>query len=252
MTEWQLALEQQADLSVVSGSAAATAAAVRNGADLRLYMTTPTYEETEYFQQTYAGEGDAFAGIMSHHHSYVFNGQPFTEPYVSLFKYDVSGWVSHVKWMLGDRALDDGYRGTYGVYRWYVCDRYRLVYEHDAEGNALAGSREELLDCIRSGRTIRVGIRQLFGLAQDEAGGPPHTSFVTTMQPMIVDGHAQSNCDFVLVGAPRWPCDWKDGLHMAVMRPSTTGEILCFLAEPGKLPFERSIRRRAMCWLVED
>jgi len=47
----------------------------RRGADLRLYMTTPTYEETLYFQQTYAGKGEAFAGLMSHHHSYVWDGQ---------------------------------------------------------------------------------------------------------------------------------------------------------------------------------
>ena len=61
---WQLVLEQKSDLSIKSGSTAA-------GADLRVYLTTPIYEETLYFQQIYAGAGDAFAGIMSHHHSYV-------------------------------------------------------------------------------------------------------------------------------------------------------------------------------------
>ena len=42
---WQLVLEQQSDLSIKSGSTAAVAEAVR--------------------------AGDAFAVIMSHHHSYV-------------------------------------------------------------------------------------------------------------------------------------------------------------------------------------
>ena len=37
---WQLALEQQADLSITDGGKAALAAAVRRGADLRVYMTT--------------------------------------------------------------------------------------------------------------------------------------------------------------------------------------------------------------------
>ena len=73
--EWKLAFEQNNSLATVSGSAAAVAGAARRGADLRLYMTTPTYEETLYFQQTYAGEGEAFAGLMSHHHSYVWDGQ---------------------------------------------------------------------------------------------------------------------------------------------------------------------------------
>ncbi len=96
---WQLVLEQQSDLSIKSGSTAAVAEAVR--------------------------AGDAFAGIMSHHHSYVYDGQPIAEPYVSLFKYDTSGRISHVKWMLGDRAIDVSAESTCGVHRWYVCRRWR-------------------------------------------------------------------------------------------------------------------------------
>ena len=54
--DWVLGLEQNADRKVVSGSPRELAAAVRRGADLRLYLTTEHYEETLYFQQTYAGE----------------------------------------------------------------------------------------------------------------------------------------------------------------------------------------------------
>ena len=138
----------------------------------------------------------------------------------------------------------------YGIYRWFTNDRWRLVYEHDREGNATIGDLEALWECVRNGRTIQVGIRQLFGLASDTTEGPSHISYVTTMQPVIRDGHVQSNCDLVVVGAPKWPFAWKDGLHIAMMLPSTSGEILCFLAEPGKLPFARVIRRRAMQWMV--
>ena len=250
--DWQLALEQESDLSVASGSAAAVAEAVRAGAELRVYLTTPTYEETLYFQQTYAGEGDAFAGIMSHHHSYSYDGQQIDKPYVSLFKYDTSGRISHVKWLLGDDAVDVSSKAAYGVYRWFVCDRWRAVYEHDADGNPVAGDLDELVYCVRSGRTMQVGIRQLFGLSEDDVGGPPHTCYLTTMQPIVQDGQVRSNCDFALVGALRYPFDWKDGLHMAVIRPSTSGEILCFLASPGKLPFQRLTRRRAMRWMVAE
>jgi hypothetical protein len=88
---WLLALEQQTDLTVSCGDVSKVAAAVRRGADLRLYMTTELYEETLYFQQTYAGEGDAFAGLMSHHHSYVHHDQVIEQPYISIFKYDASG-----------------------------------------------------------------------------------------------------------------------------------------------------------------
>ncbi len=249
---WEIALEQDRGLETVRGSVEEVARAVARGSDLRLYMTTETYEETLYFQQTYSGEGDAFAGLMSHHHSYMHRGRLPAQPYFSFFKYDVSGRFSHVKWMLDNQVFDESQAYGYGVYRWFVCDRWRLVYEHDAHGERVHGDIEELKEHVRAGRTLRVGIRQLFGLADDETRGPAHLSFLTTMQPVIQDGQVLSNCDFVLVGAPHWPFTWKDGLHLAMMQPSTSGEITSYLAEPGKLPFERAPRRRGMRWLVAE
>ena len=82
--EWELALEQQSDLSVTQGSTAAVADSVRRGADLRVYMTTEKYEETIYFQQTYAAAGEDFAGLMSHHHGYVHHGQQVEQPNCSI------------------------------------------------------------------------------------------------------------------------------------------------------------------------
>ena len=189
---------------------------------------------------------------MSHHHSYTHRGTIPDQPYISLFKYDASGTFSHVKWMLGDVTINESAAYSYGIYRWLVCDRWRLVYEHDAEGNRVSGDLEELKDHVRLGRSIQVGVRQLFGLAEDCTDGPKHVSFLTTMQPMIQDGYVLSNCDLVLVGPPRWPFTWKDGLHVAMMRPSTSGESICYLAEPGKLPFKRAMPRRAMQWMVAE
>lgn len=248
--DWQLVIEQQTDLSVTSGSKSALAKAVRRDADLRLYMTTDRYEETIYFQQTYAGEGEYCAGLMSHHHGYVHHGRDVEQPNLSIFRYDTSGAFEQIKWLWGDVALDEGQAYPYGIYKWFICDRWRLVYEHDAEGQPIAGDRDELMALVRQGRTIQVGIRQLFGLVEGALEGPEHISFLTTMQPLIRDGHVQSNCDLVVVGAPRWPIVWREGLHIAAILPSTSGELLCFVAEPGKLPFTRLIRRRPMQWLV--
>ena len=250
--DWTLALEQQTDLTSSHGAVSELAAAVRRGADLRLYMTTDRYEETLYFQQTYAGGGDAFGGLMSHHHSYVHRGQDIQQPYISIFKYDESGTFCHVKWMWPDVRVDESQAYPYGIYRWFICDRWRTVYEHDADGNAVRGNLEELKEHVRRGHSVQVGVRQLFGLAEDTTDGPSHISFVTTMQPLIRDGHVQSNCDLVVLGAPKWPCTWRDGLHVAMMLPSTSGEILCFLAEPGNLPFKRVMRRRSMQWMVAE
>ena len=252
MNDWELALEQQQDLSITQGTANTLAAKVRRGADLRLYMTTETYEETIYFQQTYAGQGENFAGLMSHHHGYVHHGQEVEQPNCSIFKYDTSGTFSQMKWLWGDTALDESQAYPYGIYRWFVNDRWRLVYEHDAQGNPLHGNLDELKEHVRQGSTLQVGVRQLFGLADDVNDGPDHISFLSTMQPLIRDGHVQSNCDLVVVGAPQWPFTWKDGLHIALILPSTSGEMTCFLTQPGNLPFKRLTRRRPMQWMVAE
>ena len=252
-SEWVMALEQRADYSVVTGSATAVADAVRRGADLRVYMTADLYEETLIFQQTYAGEGEAFAGMVSHHNSFEHLGTNVDQPYICLFKYDDSGIHSAVKWHLDNTIINEsGAPHNYGMYRWYVSDRWRLVYEHDADGNPISGDLEELKEHVRQGKTVRAGVRQLCGLAQDDTGGPRHISFLTTMLAFIWDGQVVLNCDPALVGPPQWPYTWSDGLHYAIMRPSTAGQFDCFLAEPGKLPFKRVTRRRGMQWLVAD
>ncbi|MEO1996290.1 MAG: hypothetical protein ABGZ17_13560 [Planctomycetaceae bacterium] len=248
--DWQLSLEQHRDLSVSCGSAAATAKAIRNGADLRLFLIAKGYEETLYFQQTYVAENEAFAGLMTHHHSHAHRGSPVEQPYFSFFKYDASGAFSQVKWMLDNATFDESQPYKYGVYRWFTCNRWRVVYENDADGNCVMGDLDELRHCVRHGRTIKVGVRQLFGIQDDDPGGPAHLSFLTVMQPLIENDHVGANCDFVLCGAPQWPFTWQDDLRVGMLWPWTSGEIVCHLVKPGHLPFRRTHVRRAIQWLV--
>jgi hypothetical protein len=72
------------------------------------------------------------------------------------------------------------------------------------------------------------------------------------MQPLIKDGHVGANCDFILSGAPQWPFSWRDGLAIGMVWPWSSGEMICHLVEPGKLPFARTTVRRAMQWLAAD
>lgn len=251
-SSWELALEQNGQLEVIQGSPLAVNKAVRRGADLRLFLLAQGYEETLCFQQTYSGGGDAFAGLMTHHHSYQHRGSLAEQPYFSFFKYDTSGEFSQVKWMLDNVTFDESQRYPYGVYRWFVCDRWRVVYEHDETGACLEGDLEELKSCVRQGRTIKVGVRQWFGVQDDDTSGPAHTCFLDTMQPLIENDQVGANCDFVLAGAPCWPFAWQDGLVMGMVWPWTSGEIVTHLVEPGELPFRRGRVRRAMQWLVAN
>ena len=249
-SDWQLSLEQNRDLEITHGTSVATAEALTRGADLRVFLIAEGYEETLYFQQTYVGEDDAFAGMMSHHHSHVHRGAQVDQPYFSFFKYDTSGSYSQVKWMLDNVTFDESQRYQYGVYRWFTCDRWRVVYENDADGNCVAGDLDELKYCVRHGQTIKVGVRQLFGIQNDDPGGSPHISFLSVMQPLIEKDHVGANCDFVLTGAPQWPFTWREDLRVGMLWPWTSGRIVCHLVRPGHLPFQRTEVRRAMQWLV--
>ncbi|MCH2399708.1 MAG: hypothetical protein MK364_11405, partial [Pirellulales bacterium] len=163
-SDWTLGLEQTGAMKIVEGARADVAATVRRGADLRLFLVARGYEETLYFQQTYAGVGDEFAGLMTHHHSHTHRGQTLNKPYFSFFKYDSLSEFSHVKWLSGTEVLQEPQPYPYGVYRWYVCDRWRVVYQHDKDGNALAGDLEELKDLVRQGRSLNVGVEDFFDL----------------------------------------------------------------------------------------
>ena len=251
-SDWVLALEQTGAMEVVGGTRAKVAEAVRRGADLRLYLVARGYEETLYFQQTYAGAADAFAGLMTHHHSHEHRGVSLAEPYLSFFKYDSLGAFSHVKWLPDTRVLQEPQPYQYGVYRWYVCDRWRTVYEHDQDGNRCAGDLEELKELVRRGCSLKLGVNRLFNLPGGDAEGPAHVCFLTVMQPLIKDGHVGANCDLVLSGAPQWPWSWKDDISLGLVWPWTSGEVIGHWVQPGVLPFAREKARCAMRWLVAE
>jgi hypothetical protein len=249
---WNILLEQATDLSVIRGSAAELAAALRRAGDLRAFLDPGPYQETLYFQQTYVGAADHVAGIMTHHHAFKFEGKPAEQPYISLIKCDPSGQFSVVKWMLGDRVFDvsDMFPYPYKIYRWIVCDRWRLAYEHDAAGNRVAGDLADLREAVERGWSVRVGIRQFFGLADGGEPGPEHISFLTVVQPILEAEHVLASCDVAVSGPPRWPFAWKHGVHFGFVQPSTSGEMICYVAKPGELPFQRIVPRRGMQWFV--
>jgi hypothetical protein len=285
---WQPLLEQDQMLRVLRGSVAAAAAAVQRGADLRLYMVTDTYgtsyEEVMNFKQslwrrTPPSEDDRFSG-MGLFLSSVHHGRDITAPYLSFFNYDTCRGAlegpthSLMKITPGGDTLDESnYEPTepanYSIYRWFVRDRYRIVYEHDADGAQLSGNKEELKACIRTGQTVRVGIWGLSGLEEVESSNSrEEISFLETAQPFIPvlsedtesffgqQGHASEvnlACDPVMVPAASatWPLSFREGLTIASLVPCTSGRIVAFLTQPSGA-FRREVRKRAMRWVVAD
>jgi len=249
-SDWALALAQQQDLTVSSGDAHILAAKVRRGADLHLYVTTESYEETICFQQTIGGPGDAFAGILNHHHSFTENDVESDTPSVSVLRYDTGGTYGHVKCFSDNSCVEVDRQAPYQVYQWRINDRWRKVYENDDQGRWVSGDLEELKRSVRRGETVRLGVRDLFGLVEDERPSAPAISFGTTMQTLIRNGHIQAASDVMAIGKPIWPIRWAHGLHIARMRASTSGELVCFVASPDEMRFRRILRRRPMVWMV--
>ena len=135
--------------------------------------------------------------------------------------------------MLDNQALDESQRYQYRVYRWYVCHCWQVACEHDADSNRVSGDLDAWKEHIRAGHSIKVGVRQLFGIQNDDPSGPDHISFLDIMQPLIQDGHVGANSDFILSGAPQWPFTWRDGLAVGMVWPWSSGEMVCHLVEPG-------------------
>eukprot|EP01045_Picozoa_sp_COSAG04_P017359 COSAG04_NODE_1530_length_6451_cov_2.039830_1_plen_341_part_00 len=235
---WQTMLEQGRDMAVRSGSFAAVAAAVARGADLRLYMSTDTYgtfyEEVMNFKQTLCRpDSERFSGLGPFLSS-VHHGRDIEAPFASFFNYDTCRGAlegpthSLIKWLPDGTKLDESNYdpqtpANYDVYRWFVRDRFRTVFEHDASGAVVSGSKEELKECVRAGLTIRVGIWQLSGLEEDEdeegdsgsgsgsssgsssgsdsASGPAELTFLETSQPFMPVAHEGSRSFFGREGA---------------------------------------------------
>ena len=143
---WQTMLEQGRDMAVRSGSFAAVAAAVARGADLRLFMSTDTYgtfyEEVMNFKQTLCRpDSERFSGLGPFLSS-VHHGRDIEAPFASFFNYDTCRGAlegpthSLIKWLPDGTKLDESNYdpqtpANYDVYRWFVRDRYRVVYEHE-------------------------------------------------------------------------------------------------------------------------
>jgi hypothetical protein len=199
VANWKTLYALDSNRRPISGSSTALSAAIRNGADLRVYTefrhnehidakstSTETVQELGDFRVTYLIEDTWVAGIINLR-------QPINLPNgfgprksMSFFLYNQDGSQAIARPHLdGDRVLarqredfsgllkyhlledididtlspSQQFAYDFDVYRFHVCDDWREVLSHSEDGTVLSGSAEELVDQFARGRYVKVAVR---------------------------------------------------------------------------------------------
>jgi hypothetical protein len=200
-SDWTCLLRLDEHRSVVSGSASELAAAVKRGADVRVYstfdygehMSAPgsdvgLVQEMMNFGVTYWLEGGHFAGIQTTRYPANCSLGFGDYPSLSFFLVNDNGQAGIARPFLAPRksagqgalvvapaakyhTLDsydgdtcspcENYVYEFGEYGYWVSERWEEVLAHDEQGQPTYGSLKELQDAFRAGCALKVGIRNL-------------------------------------------------------------------------------------------
>jgi hypothetical protein len=207
---WTPALELSADRAVTAGSPELLAAAVRRGADLRVYTEFRHGEhidpgsadrqlvrEVSDFPVTYLVDDRWTAGVMTLRQPVSLSHEGFGRPSMSFFLYNQDGsqgiarpfldgggpeprpdHSAMPKYAEGERWDDDttapssAFVYRFERYRFLVRDRWRQLLHTDGDGAVVSGSLGALTAATDTGATLKVGVR---GLIDDH---PEHELFV--------------------------------------------------------------------------
>ena len=243
-----LALEQANDLSVTAGSVADVYRAASAGADLSLYLTTATYEETLHFQEVYVNDDGYFAGIRTDHFANNGGLAMHDRPFVCFFRYDTSGTFALVKWYFDGTTEDVSQAHPYGVYRWFVGDPWETIYAHDDAGATTAGSLDDLIAAVRDGYQMRVAVNGLFN-GDEGAPSASHEVIVNISQPCVAEGQVAGLTETIMLMDGNRPLDFTKPYFPGYAMLRTTGLVDMYLASP-ELRFGRRVAQRGMRWLV--
>ena len=157
-------------------------------------------------------------------------------------------------WDAGTNAPSHNFVYDFDVYRYCVRDDWREVLAHDAEGEVVAGSMEELVDAFSSGAEVKVGVRGLCDdLAPNASAALDHEIFIQvgacyhlTRQGVFTAGsHPLVRCAAAIptkYTSRGWDYGW--------LIPRTDGLVMRWLVDPYRLQFVKSESRHSMRWFV--
>lgn len=158
-------------------------------------------------------------------------------------------------WDAATNAPSSNFIYDFERYRYLVCDRWREVLAHTADGDVVSGSLDALIEAFEEGREIKVGIRGLCAdLAEAASPAPEHTVFVQTgpgyycTERKLFSAGSQP----VVRVCPSVPMRYKsDGWDFGWLMPRSDGFVDRWLCDPYTLRFEKKPGRFAIRWFVQ-
>lgn len=292
MKEWVRKLEMNEGREVTGGGFKNLAASVSRGADIRCYTTfdygehmdTPgsdvgLIEEMMDFGVLYLLGGSRVAGIETTRYpaDCSFGFQPC--PSLSFFLYNDNGQFGIARPYLDGRkskakledqpgskchslgTFDDGTscpseNATYefGEYVWWAKDDWQEVLSHDSQGSVLGGSLEAMWDAFRSGKEIRVGVKQLCDFLVSEGEQTIEHEVFVRLGPIyahrdqgVLGGESQPLVRVV----PNIPMEYGSGnWNYGWILPRTDGVVHQLVIDPYTNEFIRIESRCSVRWFV--
>ena len=284
-------LELDADRRPIAGDPAALAAAVRRGADLRIYTEFAWHEHIELgspntelvrelseFRVTYLLDDRWVAAIMNWR-------VPITpmsfgaEPRMSFFLYNQDGSQACASprldgaapepepgeqgtWPIKYRVLDAHDQGTrapshnfvyrFDRYRFCVSERWREVLAHDERGAVRSGSAEALGEALQQGLELKVAVS---GLCADLGDATPHEVFVHVGASwhMTESGTVVAGTHPLVRVAPAVPLRYRSGgWDFGWLLAGTDGRVQQRLVEPATGAFRERESAHPVRWFARD
>ncbi|MBN2311031.1 MAG: hypothetical protein JXR94_18795 [Candidatus Hydrogenedentes bacterium] len=162
----------------------------------------------------------------------------------------------HVKdsWDSETNAPSSNFVYDFDVFRYCVCDTWREVLAHDADGAVVRGSLDALVDAFTSGCALKVGVSGLCaGLAGDEDSGLEHELFAQAGPGYYYTGQKlfMAGSHPVIRVKPHVPVRYETrGWDFGWLMLRTDGHVVYRRCDPYSLAFEDIDGRYPVRWFV--
>ncbi len=292
MKEWVRKLEMNESREVTNGSFEVLAASVSHGADVRCYTTfdysehmgspdsnVGLVEEMMNFGVMYLLQGNRIAGIETTRYpaDCSLGFQP--QPSLSFFLYNDNGQFGIARPYLDGRrskaelaeqpvpkysslgTFDDGTscpseNATYefGEYKWWAKDDWQEVLSVDPKGSVLNGSLEELWKAFRSGKEIKVGVKQLCDFLVPQGEQTIEHEVFVCLGPIYAhrdQGFLGGESQPLVRVSPNIPLEYRSGnWNYGWILPRTDGVVHQLVIDPYTNKFSRIESRCSTRWFI--